>query len=249
VRLSAARSLVVGACLAFMGSDTMVSAQVVEIRSYNLKPGTRDRFDQLFQTEALPLLRRRKVEVVGYGPSLHDRDSYYLMRAFPSLEERERSEDAFYASDAWRQGPREAILACIESYTTVVVRSDEATLRASSPSDLATLTELNQDYLRSVQTSDVRRFDEFLAPDLLCSSSDGSLLDRAAFLKHTALPATISELEGHDVQVRILGDVAIVHARTTFKFADGRPGASRYTDIWARRQGRWLAVAAQVTRY
>ncbi|PYQ40437.1 MAG: NIPSNAP family protein [Acidobacteria bacterium] len=128
----------------------MVSAQVVEIRSYNLKPGTRDRFHQLFQTEALPLLRRWKVEVVGYGPSLHDRDSYYLMRAFPSLQERERIEDAFYASDEWRQGPREAILACIESYTTVVVRSDEATLRASSPSDLATLTELNQDYLRSV---------------------------------------------------------------------------------------------------
>ena len=73
----------------------MVSAQVVEIRSYNLKPGTRDRFHQLFQTEALPLLRRWKVEVVGYGPSLHDRDSYYLMRAFPSVEERERSEDAF----------------------------------------------------------------------------------------------------------------------------------------------------------
>ncbi len=222
MRLSAARTLVVGTCLAFMGSNTMVSAQVVEIRSYNLKPGTRERFDQLFRTEALPLLR---------------------------LEERARSEDAFYASDEWRQGPREAILACIESYTTVVVRSDGATLHASARSDLATLTSLNQDYLRSVQTSDVRRFDEILAPDFLCSSSDGSLLDRAAFLKHTALPATISELEGHDVQVRILGDVAIVQARTTFKFADGRPGASRYTDVWARRQGRWLAVAAQVTRY
>jgi ketosteroid isomerase-like protein len=248
VRLSAARSLIVGTCLAFMGSGTMVSAQIVEIRSYNLKPGTRDRFHELFQAEALPLLRRWKVEVVGYGPSLHDRDSYYLMRAFPSLEERARSEDAFYASDEWRQGPREAILACIESYTTVVVRSDEATLRASSPSDLAALTALNQDYLRSVQMSDARRFDEILAPDFLCSNPDGSLVDRAGFLAQTARPVTISNLQARDVVVRILGDVALIHARTTYTLADGREGRGRYTDVWARRQGRWLCVSAHVTR-
>ena len=43
-------------------------------------------------------------------------------------------------------------------------------------------------------------------------------------------------------------DFAIVHARTTFTMPDGRPGASRYTDVWARRDGRWLAVSAHVTR-
>jgi len=42
------------------------------------------------------MLRRWKVDVVAYGPSLHDKDSWYLMRAYPSLEERQRSEDAFY---------------------------------------------------------------------------------------------------------------------------------------------------------
>src|SRR6188474_2808575 len=58
------------------------TGRVVEIRSYNLKPGARDRFHQLFLREALPMLQRWKVDVVGYGPSLHDRDSYYLMRAY-----------------------------------------------------------------------------------------------------------------------------------------------------------------------
>jgi hypothetical protein len=75
------------------------------------------------------MLRRFKIDVVAYGPSLHDADSYYLMRAFPSLEERQRAEDAFYGSDEWRLGPREAVLAAIESYTTVVIGVDEATLR------------------------------------------------------------------------------------------------------------------------
>jgi ketosteroid isomerase-like protein len=232
------------------------TGRVVEIRSYNLKPGTRDRFHQLFLREALPMLRRWKVDVVAYGPSLHDSESYYLMRAYSSVEERQRSEDAFYGSDEWKKGPREAILAGIDSYATIVVRVDEATLRGlrmtdrSDPmaNDLTTLVELNLAYVRSVQTSDVQRFREILADDFLCSNPDGSLVDRAKFLEQTARPVTISDLAVHDVNVRIMGDVAIVHARTTYTAADGRPGSGRYTDVWARRNGRWLAVSAHVTR-
>ncbi|HEX6212215.1 MAG TPA: nuclear transport factor 2 family protein [Methylomirabilota bacterium] len=114
--------------------------------------------------------------------------------------------------------------------------------------DLETLQQLNRDYITSVQTSDVRRFEQILAEDFLCSNPDGSLVNRAAFLAQTARPVTISNLEARDVIVRILGDVAIIHARTTYTLADGRPGMGRYTDVWARRQGRWLAVSAHVTR-
>ena len=110
-------------------APTTQAGRFVEIRSYNLKPGTRDRFHQLFVTQALPMLQRWKVQVVAYGPSLHDTDSYYLMRGYPSVEDRQRSEDAFYGSDEWKQGPREAILACIDSYTTIVVQLDDATVR------------------------------------------------------------------------------------------------------------------------
>jgi len=115
-------------------------------------------------------------------------------------------------------------------------------------SDLATLQELNREYIRSVRTSDVRRFEEILAEDFLCSLPDGSLIDRDRFLERTALPVTISNLEVHDVRIRIMGDFAIIHARTTYSGQDGRPGSGRYTDVWARRDGRWLAVAAQFTR-
>ena len=45
-----------------------------------------------------------------------------------------------------------------------------------------------------------------------------------------------------------MGEFAIIHARTTYVHAEGRAGAGRYTDIWARRRGRWLCVAAHVTR-
>jgi ketosteroid isomerase-like protein len=113
---------------------------------------------------------------------------------------------------------------------------------------LQTLQDLNRDYIRAVQHSDVQRFDEILAEDFLCSNPDGSLIDRAAFLKQTALPVKISNLEASDVNIRMMGDFAIIHARTTYTGPDGRAGAGRYTDVWARRQGRWLAVSAHVTR-
>ena len=117
-----------------------------------------------------------------------------------------------------------------------------------SPSDQTALLELNQEYIRSVQDSDVRRFNEILADDFLCSLPDGSLVDRAQFLEQTAKPARTSNLQAHDVKVRQMGDFAIIHARTTYSGPDGRPGSGRYTDVWAKRNGRWLAVSAHVTR-
>ena len=59
---------------------------------------------------------------------------------------------------------------------------------------------------------------------------------------------TISGLTAEDVKVRIIGDVAIIHARTSYTTADGEQRNGRYTDVWARRDGKWLAVSAHVTR-
>jgi len=198
------------------------------------------------------------------------------VRSFASLDDRTRSEEAFYGSKEWTDRPRDAVLAAIETYSTVVVHVDGETLKAvrgltptdhtpsknrgalvqdtiqsaiATSSDVTALLALNDDYIRSVQTSDVRRFREILADDFLCSLPDGSQVDRNGFLERTAAPATISNLQAHEVNVRVMGDFALVHARTTFTAADGRPGAGRYTDAWARRAGRWVAVAAHVTRY
>lgn len=111
------------------------------------------------------------------------------------------------------------------------------------------LEALNRDYIASVQHSDVKRFDEILSDDFLNTNPDGSLVDKAGFLKQIAPPAKIRDLACHDVNVRVMGDFAIIHARTSYHYIDdGRPGGGRYTDIWARRNGRWVCVAAQVAR-
>jgi len=119
---------------------------------------------------------------------------------------------------------------------------------AATESDHEALTRLNRDYIDAVQNSDVARFDEILAEDFLCSHPDGSLVDRATFLTQTAQPVAIRDLAAQDVVVRLLGDVAIIHAATRYLKPDGGEGRGRYTDVWARRGGRWLCVSAHVTR-
>ncbi len=114
--------------------------------------------------------------------------------------------------------------------------------------DIEILQTLNRDYISAVQNSDIHRFNEILAPEFYCSNPDGSLVDRAAFLELTARPVTLTALEAKDVQIRLFGDVAIIHARTTYRKADGAQGSGRYTDVWARQNGTWLAVSAHVTR-
>src|SRR5215813_3223443 len=93
----------------------------VEFRALSLKTEAREKFHRLFVEQSLPLLKRWNMDVVTYGPSLHDRNTYYVIRRFDSLAQREQMEDAFYGSDDWKLGPREAMLALIENYIDVVL--------------------------------------------------------------------------------------------------------------------------------
>jgi ketosteroid isomerase-like protein len=110
------------------------------------------------------------------------------------------------------------------------------------------LVALNRNYIRSVQESDVRWFEEHLSADFLNANPDGGLVDRASFLRQIAPPCAVKGLAAEDVRIRVLGDTAIIHARTTYRKPDGQPGQGRYTDIWMRSGGQWRCVAAHVTR-
>lgn len=111
----------------------------VEIRSYELHAGMQAEFERLFTTQVVPLMRDWGIDVVLAGASLHEEDSFVLIRAYADVSERQASQEAFYGSGEWRQGPREAILAAIASYTSAVVNlSDEAL--AALRADLAPIS-------------------------------------------------------------------------------------------------------------
>lgn len=119
---------------------------------------------------------------------------------------------------------------------------------AANTAHIETLRKLNLDYISSVSKSDVNRFNEILADDFLNTNADGSFVNRTQFLAQIAKPLAVSNFQCEDVLIRVMGDFAIIHARTTYRKADGQPGAGRYTDMWALRDGQWLCVAAHVMR-
>jgi hypothetical protein len=128
--------------------------------------------------------------------------------------------------------------------TKATSKTDEA-----DSTDLEVLLELNRNYVRSALESDVNWYADNLAEDFYITAPDGVLLNREAFLKRIANPYPGTHAEPVDVMVRILGDVAIIHSGYRDTKLTGEPSYGRYTDIYARRSGRWLCVAAHFMRF
>jgi hypothetical protein len=95
--------------------------RLVEIRSYILKPGSGPKFHDLVSNQSVPLLKEWGMEVVAFGQSLHDPDAYFLIRAYSDLDDLKQSQAAFYSTDAWRNGPREAIIELIQTDANTVL--------------------------------------------------------------------------------------------------------------------------------
>jgi len=110
--------------------------------------------------------------------------------------------------------------------------------------DQEILEQLNLDFNHSDQFNDVERFREILAEDFIMQLP-GVTRNRAEFLDFIAKPRLFRDLTVREVNVRILGDVALIHARSTFTMlADGAEQESLYTDVYQKRDGVWLCVAA-----
>jgi len=113
-----------------------------------------------------------------------------------------------------------------------------------SAEDLAILERLNLDYVEADQASDATRFSELLAEDFVVQTP-GVTRNREEFLEYIAGPRPFKYLAVHDVKVRILSDVALIHGRATYTMlADGAEQEALYTDAYQKRGGTWVCVSA-----
>jgi hypothetical protein len=113
-----------------------------------------------------------------------------------------------------------------------------------SAEDLAILEQLNLDYIHSDETSDAKRFSEFLAEDFIVQTP-GVTRNREEYLEYIAKPRPIKDIALREVKVRILSDVALIHGRVTYTMiADGAEQEALYTDVYQKREGTWVCVAA-----
>lgn len=74
---------------------------IIEVRHYTLKPGRREEFITFFERENRRALRDAGMLVFGPLRDLENPDKVHWMRAFPSMEERERIKENFYGGSVW----------------------------------------------------------------------------------------------------------------------------------------------------
>jgi hypothetical protein len=100
-----------------IGADSWL----LEVRLFKLRPGTRASFDRISRDGTIPLMRRLGITVIAHGPSLNNENGYFLLRAFPSEQERIDRSLAFYATPEWTQSYDAEITAMIDDYDTAVM--------------------------------------------------------------------------------------------------------------------------------
>ena len=124
----------------------------------------------------------------------------------------------------------------------------DTSLRMAPEEDEAVLElhELNAEYIRAFVESDVAWYEEHLSVDFVCTRADGCRIGKDDFLRLAAEGPGVTDVSYDEVDVRPLGEVALVHGVTHY-VREGSPASTRYTDVWRFREGRWQAVAAQLT--
>ncbi|HEY6246549.1 MAG TPA: nuclear transport factor 2 family protein [Pyrinomonadaceae bacterium] len=123
----------------------------------------------------------------------------------------------------------------------------------------AEITRLENEWATAAQRHDANAVRKFLADDLVMTYPDGSTGSKASELSTIESGAiTADAWDLFDAKVTVLGpDAAFITGRSvlknaklkdaTMKKAIDISGEYRFTDVYARRNGQWLAVASQTT--
>ncbi|MGH7623311.1 MAG: nuclear transport factor 2 family protein [Gemmatimonadaceae bacterium] len=115
----------------------------------------------------------------------------------------------------------------------------------SAANDRAALAALERRWLAAEHDS--AALAEILAPDFVHVVSTGDFLTRAQHIHYaTAYPTPAGERRAFDtLLVRVFGNVGIATGVVRASESSGAVNRTAFTDVFARRNGRWLAVNAQ----
>lgn len=99
---------------------------------------------------------------------------------------------------------------------------------------------------------DRAELERLLADDFVLMSSDGTVQDKAAFIADSTAPGlTVEPFVIVEPVARVWSDGAVLGGWAELKGAlNGKPFAAplRFSDVWAKRDGRWQVVLAHATR-
>jgi ketosteroid isomerase-like protein len=113
------------------------------------------------------------------------------------------------------------------------------------------LINVERQWKQAVVDRDPVALGQFYADEYISTDSEGLVFTRSQDIEiDTAGPSRLTAFTFDDLRVRVYGEVAVVTGRidTTGMLA-GAPsqGRSRFTDVFVKRDGRWLCVATHTT--
>ena len=102
---------------------------IIEMRTYKLKPGTRERFLEVFRTRSIPAHAEIGMKILGPFLSVEDADTFFFMRGFPDLASREPMKAQFYEGALWKNELENLLMPMIERYDVVLVDDPQGLVR------------------------------------------------------------------------------------------------------------------------
>lgn len=110
---------------------------------------------------------------------------------------------------------------------------------------------LNEQWLGSYSTRDTATLNRIFADDFILISPKGVKMKKQDIIKNVMSPnqKTIS-IHTDSADVRLFENSGLLTAYTTFVLlVDGKEikGTNCYSDLYVKRKGKWVAVAAHVT--
>ena len=94
---------------------------IIEMRTYRLKPGCREKFLEIFRTKSVPAHDEIGMKILGPFLSVEDQDTFFFMRGFPDLPSREPMKAKFYEGELWKRELENVLMPMIEKYEVVLV--------------------------------------------------------------------------------------------------------------------------------
>lgn len=102
---------------------------IIEMRTYKIKPGLRERFLDVFRTRSMPAHAEIGMKILGPFLSLEDPDTFFFMRGFPDLASREPMKAKFYEGELWKRELESLLLPMIDRYDVVLVDDPDGQVR------------------------------------------------------------------------------------------------------------------------
>jgi NIPSNAP protein len=98
-----------------------MTAVIIEMRTYRIKPGQRDRFLAIFRSKSMPAHAEIGMKILGPFLSVEDPDTFFFMRGFPDIASREPMKARFYEGELWKRELEAVLMPMIDRYDVVLV--------------------------------------------------------------------------------------------------------------------------------